>query len=665
MQNGSEKVIAYYSRALTRPEKNYCVTRRELLAVVNSIKHLNHYLYGRAFTVRTDHAALQWLRRLKEPDGQLARWIAQLDQHEFEIRFRAGRSHGNADSLSRRPCCNSCRYCRSKERTYSQVERDPSDATSYLSHQASANLCEPSLQHKGTSDPAECQSAGLTDVSLGDIREVQEEDEGIGPILQSINQKNSRPEYSEITQLSQEAKYLWSQWDHLRVQNGALQRSWESPSGVHRHRQVIIPRLLRSKVLKHYHDSTTGGHLGTKKTLGKLRQRFYWPGMRSDVKEWCKACTMCCAKRGPPRAGAAPLQLYVSGAPMERVAVDIAGPLPVTKRGNRYICVAMDYFTKWPEAFALPSQDAATVAQGLIDNFFSRFGVPFELHSDQGRNFESKVFQECCQILDIRKTRTTPMHPQSDGMVEKFNWTLGQELAKFSSQSQDNWDEQLPILLMAYRSAEHEVTDQSPAKMMMGHELRLPADIMIGRPPDTLNQSTSEFTKRLREDLRRVHEHVRTRLQIAADAMKLRHDSRANSVTLEVGTDVWVHNPKRLKGKSPKLMRDWEGPYEVIAGLSDVTYRVRRKGQRKMKVVHSNRLGKYHHPHFSWDEPEAASSLPSSSNPSSAPSDTSAASDECSVADRGALANHARHNLRRDRRPPARFGDFITHLGQV
>lgn len=109
---------------------------------------------------------------------------------------------------------------------------------------------------------------------------------------------------------------------------------------------------------------------------------------------------------------------------MERVAIDVLGPLPETDQGNKYILIAMDYFSKWPEAYALPNQETVTVANVLVSQFFSRFGVPGELHSDQGRNFESSVFQEVCTLLEIHKTRTTALHPQSDGMVERYNRTI-------------------------------------------------------------------------------------------------------------------------------------------------------------------------------------------------------------------------------------------------
>ena len=134
------------------------------------------------------------------------------------------------------------------------------------------------------------------------------------------------------------------------------------------------------------------------------------------------------------------MQLYNVGVPFERIALDVAGSFPITKNGNRYILVIADYFTKWTEAIALPNQEAETIVETLINIWVSRFGVPLELHSDQGRNFDSKIFQELCQSLGIHKTRTTALHPQSDGMVERFNRTTEQHLSKMVSEQQDDWD---------------------------------------------------------------------------------------------------------------------------------------------------------------------------------------------------------------------------------
>ncbi|XP_050714146.1 protein NYNRIN-like [Eriocheir sinensis] len=311
----------------------------------------------------------------------------------------------------------------------------------------------------------------LAGVAEGDDkwRKAQREDADLAPIIQWLEAGGERPGWEAVAVESPATKCLVDQWETLRVdERGVLVKRWEALSGVGGDAWVVlVPRALRAEVLRELHAGLTSGHLGEKKTLCRLRQRFYWVGMRSDVSEWCRACDVCSAKKGPAKRNRAPLQVYCVGAPMERVAVDIAGPLPLTPRGNRYICVVMDYFTKWPEAYALPNHEAETVAGVLVNEFFTRFGVPAELHSDQGREFESRVFRECCELLGVRKTRTTPLHPQSDGMVERFNRTLAQQLAKYCGEGQEDWDVKLPAMLMAYRSAVHEAPDYTPARLII------------------------------------------------------------------------------------------------------------------------------------------------------------------------------------------------------
>ena len=128
---------------------------------------------------------------------------------------------------------------------------------------------------------------------------------------------------------------------------------------------------------------------------------------------------------------------------MERIAIDILGPLPETPRKNKFILVVTDYFTKWTDSYPIPNQEATTVAEKLASEFICRFGVPPQLHSNQGTTFVSKVFAEVCRLLDIEKTRT-PLHPQSDGQVERFNRTLIEMLCEKIQQDQTDWDLQLP-----------------------------------------------------------------------------------------------------------------------------------------------------------------------------------------------------------------------------
>lgn len=251
--------------------------------------------------------------------------------------------------------------------------------------------------------------------------------------------------------------------------------------------------------------------------------------------------------------------------------------------------VVMDYFTKWPEAIAIPNQTAETVAEACVHHIFSRFGAPMLLHSDQGRNFESAVFKEVMQLFGIDKTRTTPLHPQSDGMVERFNRTILDYLAKFIDDHQRNWDNYLPLMLLSYRSAVHETTKQTPAMLLLGRELRLPTGLVCGYPPSE-ELATESYPERLREQLQRVHDHNRRALHQASRRMKDRYDLRVTTQQLAVGDAVWLFNPRRRIGRCPKLQSDWEGPYKVVQKIGDVIYKIQKPGKVKTVTVHRDRL---------------------------------------------------------------------------
>lgn len=170
---------------------------------------------------------------------------------------------------------------------------------------------------------------------------------------------------------------------------------------------MIVPNLLQQEVLHYHHDIPSAGHLGTEKTLERLKQGFYWPSMKDCVIDYCLSYDNCAARKQSKKKNHTPLGSYHVGEPMERVAVDILGPLPLTRRGNKYVLVMVDCFTKWTEAVALPDQEATTIARAFVDTIVCHFGAPLQIHSDQGRNFESKLFQEMCSLFQIQKTRTT------------------------------------------------------------------------------------------------------------------------------------------------------------------------------------------------------------------------------------------------------------------
>ena len=396
--------------------------------------------------MRTDHGSLRWLLNFKNPEGQVARWLETLSVFDMKIEHRPGTQHRNADALSRIPC-KQCGFA--------------IDWESQTSKQVVAHVKK---------DETETES----------MRSLQDNDAQIMQVKGWVL-ANKRPEFYEISSENKVLKSLWSQFNSLQVVDGILYRKWEC-SGKTDKLQAILPMSERRTMLMLSHDNKSSGHLGVRKTLAKIRQRYYWPGLQGDVRAYISGCDKCSKGKAPLKNKRASMKIAMSGAPMERIATDILGELPVTEDGNKYILVVSDYFSKRTECFPMPNMEAATVARIIVEQLIARLGVPYTIHSDQGPQYESQLFSQMCKLLGIKKTRTTPYHPKSDGMVERFNKTLASMLRAYVGDHQRDWDTHLPYLMMAYRSAEHETTGCTPNVLMLGREVATPIDIMYQMP---------------------------------------------------------------------------------------------------------------------------------------------------------------------------------------
>ena len=589
LDNGVERVISFASRSLSKAERNYCVTRKELLAAVHFVKHFRPYIYGQPFTLRTDHASLRWLINFKEPEGQLARWLEVLSEFDFKIVHRPGKKHQNADSLSRKPC----RQC--GQAHHSDVGRE-NDQTLMTPKLTETKLNKPDFP---PSDPdPEAKAANAIGLQLchdnETLRKLQLNDPDVGPILRLKESHDARPDWKVVSPSSSAVKAYWSSWDLLEVHNGVVYRRWVSNRGDTHRLLLILPRSLRDEIFYELHSAKTAAHFGIFKTKWKIRQRYYWYGATADIRAMIRQCDVCAARKSHGRKRRGQLQQYIVGSPLDRVALDIIGPFPTTERNNRWILVVGDYFTKWVEAYPIPNQEATTVAEKLTNEFVTRFGIPRQLHSDQGTNFESHVMSDVCRLLGIKKTRTTPYNPKSDGYVERFMRTISQSVSVLVDPDQSDWDLVVPYAMMAYRSSVQASTSETPAMLMLGREIALPTDLLHGPPPEPDQHRHTDYALQLRERLQLAHERARLSLKKSAATQKRDYDKRASGTPLEAGQFVWLHVEAFKKGTSRKLTaRRWDGPYLITDKLSDVLFRIQRGKNYKPRVVHYDRLKPY------------------------------------------------------------------------
>ncbi|KAM9757960.1 uncharacterized protein ACNS7B_005079 [Menidia menidia] len=325
-------------------------------------------------------------------------------------------------------------------------------------------------------------------------------------------------------------------------------------------KQLVVPKDAREMVLILGHSIPWAGHLGTHKTLARIKRHFFWPGLRTDVAQFCRTCPQCqlTSNKFPSRAPLQPLPLIDT--PFERLGMDIVGPLERSKAGYRYMLVITDYATKYPEVFPLKTIKARAVAFSLVQHF-SRVGIPCEIVTDQGTNLMSTLLKQVYQLLGIKGVRTTPYHPQTDGLTERFNQTLKQMLRKFVDETGSDWDQWLPYLLFAYREVPQASTGFSPFELLYGHEMR-----------ERLQKMTALAQQHMAE---------------AQKYQKVWYDKSARRRTFVPGQKVLV----MLPSSESKLLAKWQGPFEVTKQLGPTTYQVVKMGQpHSTKVLHVNLL---------------------------------------------------------------------------
>eukprot|EP00794_Sanderia_malayensis_P006406 gene6406-biopygen4734 len=330
--------------------------------------------------------------------------------------------------------------------------------------------------------------------------------------------------------------------------------------------------------------------------------------------------------------------------------MDYMGPLPETSRGNRHLLVIMDHFTKWCEVFPTKDQKARTVASILVSKVFSRFGPPNVLHSDQGRNFESNLMHEICDLMGIHKSRTTAYHPQCDGLVERQNRTLQNMLVPFVSSHKDDWDLWVDLVAFAYNTSCHESTGFSPYELVFGRIANMPLELELGLPLRN-PQSHSEYSESIRKHLDSIKKVAQHNLSRRRSDQAYTDPSLSNWKPLPVGQTVWLRRPK-----SWKFGIGWVGPYQITSAQG-VNYNIRSKDGKEM-VVHHNNVKPCAVP-LSRGEPYCPVRETDEINISFENRGDPGREQREQHLNRQPVRRPA--HLRQNIRPPLRFGEYVTH----
>lgn len=319
----------------------------------------------------------------------------------------------------------------------------------------------------------------------------------------------------------------------------------------------FITKSFRKRAFDMLHQLS---HPGARASLKLVSERYVWPAMRADCKRWTRSCEMCqkakVTRHNKPQTGC----FNEPDGRFQHVHIDIVGPLPISE-SCRYILTCVDRFTRWPEAFPIADIEAETVARHFFDGWITRFGVPAKVTTDQGRQFEARLFKKLAETTGFERIRTTAYHPQSNGLVERFHRQLKAALRCHAS---DRWTRTLPIVLLGVRTAWKDDIHATAAEMVYGQTIRLPGDFLT-TSAHTPSTSPDDYVEQLKQ-------HMRTYRPAPTSS------HRATPVFtpdgLENATHIFVRNDTVRR----PLTCPYDGPYPVVRKVGR-NFEVKRNGK--------------------------------------------------------------------------------------
>ena len=566
--------VAYLSKKFTTTQMNWPATEQECYAIIHAIEKWHKYLDGREFTIETDHKPLLPFNTKQQLNSKCERWRLKLLQYKFTIRYIKGKHNTVADYLSRSPLDNASHdeddYIPIKSQstqtettmitttiiaavTRAQAKQQQHDKRND-DHMIDQSCDE--QEPKRNVDPEIDRSCGSTDQR----QPTNVMDDRIIPF--------THERLKELQHQDEETKYMISHINDFNgyfVEDNMLMKKSSSPV-------PFVPKgRIRSDIMKIYHDTpANGAHFGRNKTIHKIKQRYFWPNMISDIRNYVKSCIPCSQNNHQRQKSPGFLKpIKPPEGVWQLLTMDFHGPIsPTTKTGNRYIISLTDVLSKFVIAKAVRDCTATTAAKFIIEEVILKYGTPKCILTDNGTHFTATMMTELFKRLGVTHLYSTPYHPMTNGQIERYNATMDSKIATLSNENRTNWDEQLPYVTFNYNTSVHTTTGIIPFELMYGRFPVLPFDQQ--QPTVALSQDP-EHVNKLKQYLSSLTECAKTNILQQQKKYKERYDRYRTNSIYKINDLVLIQALNRRN----KFDIRYEGPYRIIRKLGQKTYLVK------------------------------------------------------------------------------------------
>jgi hypothetical protein len=555
----NEKPIYYLSHKLSKSQCKWSTVEKEAYAIHFALQKLDYYLHNSEFIIKTDHKPLKYLLESPMQNKKIQLWALSMAGYNCRVEYIAGTTNTCADLLSRLPS--------SSVAESSAVTIDDDVCLDVNENSFEVNVIDST--HFCPKEFASC------DISFDDSLKKPDD------LLPGFNMIAEQKKDDVLTQIK----------DHVLRGDASkdIQKKYvvlddvlyylSDPDGDTVFR-LYVPNHLKALVIKQYHDEN--GHMGVQKTFDSIRLKYFWPNLFKEIYSYVSTCTLCQTRS--LRKIRQPLQeTDIPPYPMAKLSLDVSGPYPTSLSGNKYIIAFVDWFSGWPEAFAVPDKSADTVAHLLLNEIFPRFGCPLQIVTDNGTENVNKVVRETMERLNISHVLTSVYHPQSNAKVERFHRTLHDILAKRLTENQQLWDLQLAQALAAIRFSVSESSRFSPYFLLYNRDVVLPVDNLM--KPRRKYQGEELHQIALQEQ-HKTFQLVRRYLKKAKKRQAKYADRGTKQVEFKVNDPVYYKNNQR-KGK---LDIKWKPYYRIIEKNGPASYVIKNQLNGSTSRVHAELL---------------------------------------------------------------------------